>query len=162
SIAPSWPPRAARSRTRSRTGRWDCPAGWTTCPAGSAPPGRSPTSRGRWRGRGARTVRICGLMAPTSGRGWGGRGGGGGAAVGRGAGVRVHASHLWGGPDGIEAAFRAADAAGVGVSYDMYPYRRSSTILASLLLPPDLQARGPERTLAALADPRERAALLAG
>jgi N-acyl-D-amino-acid deacylase len=44
----------------------------------------------------------------------------------------------------------------------MYPYRRSSTILASLLLPPDLQARGPERTLAALADPGERAALLAG
>jgi N-acyl-D-amino-acid deacylase len=84
------------------------------------------------------------------------------AAVGRGARVRVHASHLWGSPDGIEAAFRAADAAGVGVSYDMYPYRRSSTILASLLLPPDLQARGPERTLAALADPRERAALLAG
>ena len=83
-------------------------------------------------------------------------------AVGRGAGVRVHASHLWGSPAAIEAAFQAADAAGVGVSYDMYPYRRSSTILASLLLPPDLQAHGPERTLAALADPRERAALLAG
>jgi N-acyl-D-amino-acid deacylase len=83
-------------------------------------------------------------------------------AVGRSAGVRVHASHLWGSPAAIEAAFRAADAAGVGVSYDMYPYRRSSTILASLLLPPDLQAHGPERTLAALADPRERAALLAG
>ena len=83
-------------------------------------------------------------------------------AVGRGAGVRVHASHLWGSPAGIEAAFRAADAAGVGISYDMYPYRRSSTILASLLLPPDLQARGPEHTLAALADPGQRAALLAG
>lgn len=83
-------------------------------------------------------------------------------AVGRAAGVRVHASHLWGSPAGIEAAFRAADAAGVAVSYDMYPYRRSSTILASLLLPPGLQARGPEHTLAALADPRERAALLAG
>ena len=63
-------------------------------------------------------------------------------AVGRGAGVRAHASHLWGSPAAIEAAFRAADAAGVGVSYDMYPYRRSSTILASLLLPPDLRARG--------------------
>ena len=49
-------------------------------------------------------------------------------AVGRGAGVRVHASHLWGSPAGIAAAFQAADAAGVGVSYDMYPYRRSSTI----------------------------------
>ena len=83
-------------------------------------------------------------------------------AVGRAAGVRVHASHLWGTPAGIEAAFRAAEAAGVAVSYDMYPYRRSSTILAALLLPPGLQARGPDHTLAALADPRERAALLAG
>jgi N-acyl-D-amino-acid deacylase len=83
-------------------------------------------------------------------------------AVGRAAGVRVHASHLWGTPAGIEAAFRAAEAAGVAVSYDMYPYRRSSTILAALLLPPGLQARGPGHTLAALADPRERAALLAG
>ena len=83
-------------------------------------------------------------------------------AVGRAAGVRVHASHLWGAPAGIEAAFRAAEAVGVAVSYDMYPYRRSSTILAALLLPPGLQARGPGHTLAALADPRERAALLAG
>jgi N-acyl-D-amino-acid deacylase len=82
-------------------------------------------------------------------------------AVGRGAGTRVHASHLWGAPADIEAAIRSADAEGVGVTFDMYPYRRSSTILASLLLPPGLQARGPEQTLAALADPRQRAALLA-
>lgn len=81
-------------------------------------------------------------------------------AVGRGAGVRVHASHLWGAREGIEAAFRSADAAGVPVSYDMYPYRRSSTILAMLLLPASLQARGVDQTLAALADPRQRAALL--
>ena len=81
-------------------------------------------------------------------------------AVGRGAGVRVHASHLWGTPADIAAALGSADAAGVGVTFDMYPYRVSSTILASLLLPPDLQARGPEHTLAALADPRQRAALL--
>ncbi|HKA98097.1 MAG TPA: amidohydrolase family protein [Streptosporangiaceae bacterium] len=81
-------------------------------------------------------------------------------AVGRGVGVRVHASHLWGTPDDIGAALGSADAAGVGVTFDMYPYRVSSTILASLLLPPDLQARGPEHTLAALADPRQRAALL--
>jgi N-acyl-D-amino-acid deacylase len=80
--------------------------------------------------------------------------------VGRGAGVRVHASHLWGSPASIEAAIRSADAAGVGLTFDSYPYRRSSTILASLLLPPDLQAGGPEQTLAALAAPRQRAALL--
>jgi len=83
-------------------------------------------------------------------------------AVGRTAGVAVHASHLWGAPAHIEAAWRDAAAAGVQVSYDMYPQRRSSTILASLLLPPELQADGPGRTLAALADPAQRARLLAG
>ena len=82
-------------------------------------------------------------------------------AVGHGAGTRVHASHLWGAPADIEAAIRSADAAGVAVTFDMYPYRRSSTILASLLLPPGLQAGGPEQTLAALTDPGQRAALLA-
>ena len=82
-------------------------------------------------------------------------------AVGRGAGTRVHASHLWGPPADIEAAISSADAAGIRVTFDMYPYRRSSTILASLLLDPGLQARGPGATLAALADPGQRAALLA-
>src|SRR5215472_12882638 len=83
-------------------------------------------------------------------------------AVGAGAGARVHASHLWGESADIEAALTAADAAGVPVSYDMYSYRRSSTILAQLLLPPEAQAGGPEHTLAVLTDPRQRAALLAG
>ncbi len=83
------------------------------------------------------------------------------AAVGHGAGTRVHASHLWGTPADIEAAFRSAEGAGVGVTFDMYSYRSSSTILAMLLLPADLQAGGPEQTLAALTDPGRRAALLA-
>ena len=82
--------------------------------------------------------------------------------VGRQAGVQVHASHLWGPPAEIGRASRAAAAAGVELSYDMYPYRRSSTILAMLVLPPDLQARGPQHTLAALAEPRQRERLLAG
>src|SRR5689334_23059993 len=56
------------------------------------------------------------------------------AAVGLAAGVRVHASHLWGEPADLRAAFAAADAAGVALTYDMYDYRRSSTILAMLLL----------------------------
>ena len=43
----------------------------------------------------------------------------------------------------------------------MYPYRKSSTILAMLLLPSGLQAGGPEQTLAALTNPRQRSALLA-
>jgi len=83
-------------------------------------------------------------------------------AVGRGAGVRVHASHLWGKPAAIGESFGLADAAGVALTYDMYTYRRSSTILASLLLPPEVQAQGPDHTLAALADPARRAELLAG
>ena len=84
------------------------------------------------------------------------------AAVGQAAGVRVHASHLWGAPAPIEAAFKAAEDAGVAITYDMYPYRKSSTILAVLLLPPEVQEGGPEGTLAALADPGQRAVLLAG
>ena len=83
-------------------------------------------------------------------------------AVGAGAGARVHASHLWGEPADIQAAITAADEAGVAVTYDMYFYRKSSTILAQLLLPPEVQAEGPDRTLAALTDPGQRAALLAG
>ena len=83
-------------------------------------------------------------------------------AVGTGAGARVHASHLWGEPADIEAALMAADQAGVAVTYDMYSYRKSSTILAQLLLPPEVQAEGPERTLDALTDPVRRAALLDG
>jgi N-acyl-D-amino-acid deacylase len=83
-------------------------------------------------------------------------------AVGAGAGARVHASHLWGEPADIEAALAAADAAGVPVSYDMYSYRKSSTILAQLLLPPEVQSEGPEHTLAVLTDPGQRAALLDG
>lgn len=84
------------------------------------------------------------------------------AAVGAGAGVRVHASHLWGEPADIQAAITAAGEAGVAVTFDMYFYRRSSTILAQLLLPPEVQAGGPDRTLAALTDSGQRAALLAG
>ncbi len=82
-------------------------------------------------------------------------------AVGRVAGIRVHASHLWGPPAEIDLSFNAADAAGVAISYDMYSYRRSSTILAMLLLPSEVQAGGPARTLAALTDRRQRTALLA-
>jgi N-acyl-D-amino-acid deacylase len=82
--------------------------------------------------------------------------------VGAAAGIRVHASHLWGEPATLAASFAAADAAGVALSYDMYPYRRSSTILAQLLLPPEVQAGGPDRTLAALTDPGRRAAILGG
>jgi N-acyl-D-amino-acid deacylase len=82
-------------------------------------------------------------------------------AVGRAAGTRVHASHLWGPPADIAAACHDADAAGVALTFDMYPLSRASTILAMLLLPAEMQARGPGHTLAALTDPGERARVLA-
>jgi N-acyl-D-amino-acid deacylase len=81
--------------------------------------------------------------------------------VGRRSGVRVHASHLWGHPSDITSAFATADAAEVTLTFDAYPYRRSSTILAMLLLPPEIQAHGPGPTVAALTDPAQRARLLA-
>ena len=81
--------------------------------------------------------------------------------VGRIAGISVHASHLWGAPEDVESAFLAADSAGVPVTFDMYPYRKSSTVLAVLLLPPELQSGGPEQTITALKDPRQRVKLLA-
>ncbi len=81
--------------------------------------------------------------------------------VGARAGVRVHASHLWATPADLDGAVEEADGRGVDLSFDMYPYRRSSTILAMLLLPADLQAGGADATLRALADPAVRARLLA-
>jgi N-acyl-D-amino-acid deacylase len=81
-------------------------------------------------------------------------------AVGAEAGSRVHASHLWGPVPAIERAYAEAEAAGVGLTHDMYAYRRSSTILAMLLLPAAVQDGGPGPTLARLADPATRAAIL--
>ena len=81
--------------------------------------------------------------------------------VGARAGVRVHASHLWATPADLAAGVEEADARGVDLSFDMYPYRRSSTILAMMLLPAELQAGGADATLLALADPAGRARLLA-
>jgi N-acyl-D-amino-acid deacylase len=79
-------------------------------------------------------------------------------AVGRRAGVRVHTSHLWGPVGQIQESLEAA---AIPVSFDMYPYRKSSTILAMLILPAGLQVRGPGHTVAALRDPGQRASLLA-
>ena len=81
--------------------------------------------------------------------------------VGARAGVRVHASHLWTTPADLDGGVSDADDRGVELSFDMYPYRRSSTILAMLLLPAELQAGGAGATLRALADPAVRARLLA-
>lgn len=79
-------------------------------------------------------------------------------AVGARAAVKVHASHLWGTPEDLTAAFEAAEA---DLTFDMYPYRRSSTILAMLLLPAEIQQDGPDATIEALRQQPQRAWLLA-
>lgn len=80
--------------------------------------------------------------------------------VGAAATIPVHASHLWGDPAEIDKALADADEIGVPVSYDMYPYIRSSTILAMLVLPAELQRAGVAATVTALADPPTRSVLL--
>ncbi|MGH3708775.1 MAG: N-acyl-D-amino-acid deacylase family protein [Pseudonocardiaceae bacterium] len=80
--------------------------------------------------------------------------------VGRIANVPVHASHLWGPPEAIDTALSDIASGGAGVSFDMYPYVRSSTILAMIVLPAEIQNSGISATLRRLNDPDARAALL--
>ena len=80
--------------------------------------------------------------------------------VGRIADVSVHASHLWGPPEVIDKALSDIASQGPGVSFDMYPYVRSSTILAMLVLPAEIQGDGISATLRRLNDPDTRSALL--
>jgi N-acyl-D-amino-acid deacylase len=82
------------------------------------------------------------------------------AQVGLTAGIPVHASHLWGAPEDIDAALADAAEHEVAMTFDMYPYVRSSTILAMLVVPAGLQAAGQAETLRRLAEPTVRAALL--
>jgi len=80
--------------------------------------------------------------------------------VGRMANVPVHASHLWGPPEAIDTALSDIASDSAGVSFDMYPYLRSSTILAMIVLPAEIQNGGIPATLRRLNDPDTRAALL--
>ena len=61
------PRRGRRLRTRWQTGRSGCPAGWITCPAGSAASRRSLTWPGRWRRRDGHMSRTFAHTAPRSG-----------------------------------------------------------------------------------------------
>ncbi|MGQ0779217.1 MAG: N-acyl-D-amino-acid deacylase family protein [Pseudonocardiales bacterium] len=80
--------------------------------------------------------------------------------VGRIANVPVHASHLCGPPEAIDTALCEIASHSAGVSFDMYPYTRSSTILAMLVLPPEIQNGGIPATIRRLNDPDTRSALL--
>lgn len=81
--------------------------------------------------------------------------------VGAEAGVAVHASHLWGPPPAIEQSLVAAARAGVELTFDMYPYRAGSSLLAMVMLPPELQSAPVDTVMERLADPATRAALVA-
>lgn len=80
--------------------------------------------------------------------------------VGRIANVAVHASHLCGPPEAMDTALSGIASTCPNVSFDMYPYQRSSTILAMLVLPAEVQRGGIAATLRRLNAPDIRSALL--
>lgn len=71
--------------------------------------------------------------------------------------VAVHISHLHGPAGLIGAGMDEAAAAGADVSFDAYPYRRGSSLLAMPLLPPALLRLGVAAAAQRLADPSCRA-----
>jgi N-acyl-D-amino-acid deacylase len=79
--------------------------------------------------------------------------------IGAGSGVLSHVSHFHGPAAVLLPEVARAHAMGVDLTYDTYPYRRGSTILAMLALPREIQAGAPSQTLLQLAVPEVRAAL---
>lgn len=77
--------------------------------------------------------------------------------IGVAAGVAVHISHLHGPAGLIAQALDEAAVAGADVSFDAYPYRRGSSLLAMPLLPPALLHLGVAAAAQRLADPACRA-----
>ncbi len=71
-------------------------------------------------------------------------------------GVHTHVSHLHGPFDEISVALDAFTRAGLGLSFDTYPYLRGCTILSMLALPSWLPVADVDATLDALADPSIR------
>ncbi len=69
-------------------------------------------------------------------------------------GARAHASHLHGPRALLEPLLEEGD-----LTFDSYPYLRGSSILAMVLLPPEVQAGGIDATLGLLGDPGALAAL---
>jgi N-acyl-D-amino-acid deacylase len=76
--------------------------------------------------------------------------------IGREASVSVHVSHLNSRAELVLPPIEAARAAGIDLTYDLYPYLRGSTILGMVALPPWVQEGGIDATLARLADPAVR------
>ena len=87
--------------------------------------------------------------------------------VGRRSGVHVHISHFkiagrdnWAHVGAMLDRVRAAQAAGVRITADQYPYVAGSTMFGAIL-PPWAHDGGSEETLARLASPDERARMRA-
>lgn len=80
-------------------------------------------------------------------------------AISEGSGVASHISHYRGPAHLLAQLVDDSRADGIDMTFDSYPYERSSTILAMRALPPDIQADGPESALARLKDPEVQARL---
>ncbi|MFI6793485.1 amidohydrolase family protein [Nonomuraea sp. NPDC050383] len=95
-------------------------------------------------------VPLGGLPYVTHMRAYGARAGVGMAEVSEIAarsGAAVHVSHLHGPADVLLPLVEEALAAGVDLTFDTYPYLRGSTILAMVVLPPDVPAAETDRAL---------------
>ncbi|MBO3744915.1 amidohydrolase family protein [Streptosporangiaceae bacterium NEAU-GS5] len=67
-------------------------------------------------------------------------------------GAAVHISHFHGPAETLTALVAGARARGVDLTFDAYPYTRASTILAMVVLPPQVPAADVERALPMIPD----------
>ncbi|MFD1541903.1 N-acyl-D-amino-acid deacylase family protein [Nonomuraea guangzhouensis] len=108
-------------------------------------------------GRYASAEELAALCAPLAGlpyvthmRAYGARAGVGMSEVveiAQRSGTAVHVSHLHGPADVLLPLVEEALAVGVDLTYDSYPYLRGNTILAMVVLPPEVPAAEPERAM---------------
>lgn len=70
--------------------------------------------------------------------------------------VSVHVSHFHGPAEIVGSLVHDALRDGVDLSFDTYPYRRGSSLLAMPVLPPDIMSRGNDHVIAVLSDPEQR------
>lgn len=88
--------------------------------------------------------------------------------IARGAGIPLHISHIkmqgpavWGRSDEAIRLIRAAQAQGVTISADQYPYTGSGTSLTASLMPKWAQVDGNQKMLARIADPETHVRIVA-
>ncbi|MBV8818513.1 MAG: D-aminoacylase [Acidobacteriaceae bacterium] len=88
--------------------------------------------------------------------------------IAKGAGIPLHISHIkvqgpavWGKSDAVIALIRKAQAQGVRISADQYPYTGSGTSLTASLVPRWAQVGGNQKMLDRFSDPAERPKVIA-